>query len=181
MATMPKPQAGPWQGGSASAAGVHAASIQNSATPTAVKAGAIAEMASAPWPDAAPVDYLDNAQVLPLVREGLPYAAWEDLGEVVGIAQKELCAVMGIPPSTVVRRKRTGQFTPRESDRLARIARLAKLACSMMCGDMDATRAWLSTPRDLLDGETPLQRASTEVGARDVEELIGRLRHGIFS
>ncbi|MDE0178425.1 MAG: DUF2384 domain-containing protein, partial [Gammaproteobacteria bacterium] len=29
--------------------------------------------------------------------------------------------------------------------------------------------------------ETPLCRASTETGGREVEQLIGQLRHGVFS
>ena len=72
-------------------------------------------------------------------------------------------------------------LTAEESDRLVRVARLVSLAHEMMLGDDEAARRWLREPLELLEGESPLERASTEVGGREVEEVIGRLRHGTFS
>ena len=72
-------------------------------------------------------------------------------------------------------------LTPAESDRLVRVARLVATAHEMMRGDAEAARRWLKERHDLIEGESPLERASTEVGGREVEQLIGRLRHGTFS
>ena len=119
--------------------------------------------------------------VLEMVRSGLPYSMFDELVRAVGGSQKELAAVIGIPATTLARRKRSGMLTPSESDRLVRIARLETMAAAMMRGDAGAAGRWLRTPHDLLDRETPLERASTETGARDVELLIGRLRHGVFA
>ena len=88
---------------------------------------------------------------------------------------------MGIPATTLGRRKRAGRLTPAESDRLVRIARLTDMVLALMRGDAAAARRWLNTPQDIFDDETPLHRASTETGGREVEQLIGRLRHGVFS
>ncbi len=59
--------------------------------------------------------------------------------------------------------------------------RLEKMVHSMMSGDQDAVNRWMSTPQSLLGGKTPSEYASTEDGARDVETLVGRLEHGVFS
>ena len=64
---------------------------------------------------------------------------------------------------------------------MIRLARLKDLALTLMNGDDAAAISWLRTPLEILGGETPLEHASTEMGARDVEDLIGRLRHGVFS
>jgi len=32
-----------------------------------------------------------------------------------------------------------------------------------------------------LGGETPLEYAETEVGAREVEDLLGRIEYGVYS
>jgi putative toxin-antitoxin system antitoxin component (TIGR02293 family) len=48
-------------------------------------------------------------------------------------------------------------------------------------GDVPAAMTWLTTPRKALGGRPPLSYARTEPGAREVENLIGRLEHGIFS
>ena len=108
-------------------------------------------------------------------------AIWSKLAGAVGGSQRELAAIIGIPATTLARRKRSGTLTPPESDRLVRIARLEEMAAAMMRGDAAAAGRWLRTHHELLDGETPLERAATETGARDVEHLIGRLRHGVFS
>ena len=115
-----------------------------------------------------------------MVRNGLPFSMFDELVGAGGGSQRELAAVIGIPATTLARRKRSGMLTPSESDRLVRIARLEAMAVAMMRGDAGAAGQWLRTPHDLLDRETPLERASTETGARDVELLVGRLRHGVF-
>ena len=122
----------------------------------------------------------NEGEVLDLVREGLPYSMLEELTVAIGGSQKELARVLGIPATTLGRRKRAGRLTPAESDRLVRLARLTDMVLAMMRGDAAAARGWLNTPQDIFDDETPLHRASTETGGREVEQLIGRLRHGVF-
>ena len=68
-----------------------------------------------------------------------------------------------------------------ESDQVLRVARLVAMTRSLMANDAEAAERWLTTPHRLLGDETPLRRASTEVGGREVEQLIGQLRHGVFS
>jgi hypothetical protein len=40
---------------------------------------------------------------------------------------------------------------------------------------------WFTSPKIPLDGKTPLECADTEIGAKEVEDLLGRLEHGVFS
>jgi putative toxin-antitoxin system antitoxin component (TIGR02293 family) len=53
-------------------------------------------------------------------------------------------------------------------------------AVGLFEGDVAAARAWLETPSKALGSETPLAAVETEIGAREVEDLIGRLEHGVF-
>lgn len=122
-----------------------------------------------------------NANVLDMVRHGLPFSTLESLVGVLGVPQKEVARIIGIPATTLNRRKKVGRLTQLESDRLMRIARLVEMAHRMMQADAAAARRWLTAPHELLNGARPLAHASTEVGGREVEQLIGRLRHGTFS
>ena len=116
-----------------------------------------------------------------MVRDGLPFSTLEGLVGVLGVSQGEVASIIGIPATTLSRRKRNGKLTQLESDRLMRIARLVEMAHRMMQGDGAAARRWLTAPHEILGGASPLAHASTEVGGREVEQLIGRLRHGTFS
>ena len=123
----------------------------------------------------------EYGDIVAMVRRGFPVVALENLVVAVGVPQKEIVGAIGMPATTLGRRRRSGRLTPVESDQLVRVARLAAMARAMMAGDTDAARRWLTTPHPLLDDETPLRRASTEAGGREVEQLIGQLRHGVFS
>jgi putative toxin-antitoxin system antitoxin component (TIGR02293 family) len=48
-------------------------------------------------------------------------------------------------------------------------------------GDRDAATEWLTTAQPALGGSVPLDLAKSDVGAREVERLVGRLEHGVFS
>ena len=116
-----------------------------------------------------------------MVRSGLPFSMLDEVAAAAGVGRLALARVIGLPSTTLARRRNAGLLAAEESDRLVRVARLVSLAHDLMRGDGDAARRWLAEPHELLEGESPLERASTEVGSREVEDLIGRLRHGIFS
>ncbi len=123
----------------------------------------------------------DNVKMQSSIRKGLKFTTIGRLGKALDISQKEVAQLLSITPSTLNRRKKEGHLHPDESDRVVRFARLKDAALTLMLGDDQAAMAWLHTPLDILAGESPLDYATTELGARDVEDLIGRLRHGVFS
>lgn len=113
------------------------------------------------------------------VEEGLSYAALVRLRRALDLPVSRISELLRIPPRTLARRKEARRLEPDESDRLLRLSRLVGLALRLFEGDLPATRGWLTTPHPALGGEEPLQLATTEVGARQVEQLIGRLEHGV--
>ena len=46
---------------------------------------------------------------------------------------------------------------------------------------LDDGRRWLTSPQVGLGGAIPLEYAETEVGAREVENLLGRIEYGVYS
>ena len=132
-------------------------------------------------PEAALKPLLVRKGAVAMVRSGLPFSTLDEVAAAAGVGRLALARVMELSPTTLARRRKAGVLTPEESDRLVRVARLVAKVHDMMHGDGDAARRWLGQPHALLEGESPLERAFTEVGGREVEQLIGRLRHGIFS
>ena len=48
-------------------------------------------------------------------------------------------------------------------------------------GTTQHARTWLAAPQHGLGGAIPLDYARTEVGAREVEDLLGRIEYGVYS
>jgi len=115
------------------------------------------------------------------VEKGLPYRAYERLSHSLGATADDLSRLVGIPRRTLVRRKTEGRFSPEESDRLLRTARVLARAIDLFEGNRSAALEWLSEPQPALGGLIPLDLVRTEVGARKVEALTVRLEQGVYS
>ncbi len=116
-----------------------------------------------------------------LVREGLPAGSVKLLAERLDMGSTALSRKLGIPQRTLTRRmSHRSRLTAAESDRTVRLARVYASAVEMI-GDEERAVGWLQTPNRALGGERPLDQLDTDVGAREVEDLLGRIAYGIYS
>jgi putative toxin-antitoxin system antitoxin component (TIGR02293 family) len=126
--------------------------------------------------------HLWGREVAARVKAGLPVSEFDALRQLLGLTVERLADKIGISIATLSRRRQTRQpLDPGHSDRLLRFARLFRLAVELHDGDEKAARDWLNKPARALDGESPLDHADTEAGAREVENLIGRLEHSVYT
>jgi len=123
----------------------------------------------------------ETAQLIHQVEEGLPFSALETLARLSRQSVFELGAILSIPERTLARRRVAGKLTAEESDRLVRVASVFEKAVALFEWEVAPAVQWLLTPKAALSGEAPLRYCRTELGAREVENLIGRLEHGVFS
>ncbi|MGF1655929.1 MAG: antitoxin Xre-like helix-turn-helix domain-containing protein [Verrucomicrobiales bacterium] len=114
------------------------------------------------------------------IRAGLPFAEFDTMAELLGLTAEQLAGHLSISRSTLLRRKKAGFLDMQESDRLVRYARVFSRACEVL-GSEATARTWLQQPARALDFNGPLSFSETEVGAREVESLLGRIEHGVFS
>jgi putative toxin-antitoxin system antitoxin component (TIGR02293 family) len=123
----------------------------------------------------------DSPRLLRSVESGLPYSVFERLLANTALPSDAALILVNIPQRTLTRRKREGRFHQDESDRLVRASRIFGRALSLFEGNRDAAKRWLSEPQKALGGEVPLVVSRTEVGALEVERVIGRLEQGVFT
>lgn len=83
-----------------------------------------------------------------------------------------------VPEGSYKRRARTGYLTPVESERTARLAHIVALA-EYVWRDPDAARKFLTTPHFELENRPPIEMAVDDFGARQVEEILWGIVHGI--
>ena len=114
------------------------------------------------------------------IQKGLRFSELETLQNSIGMPFEQLAAKLCISRSTLQRRKAAGRLSPDESDKVLRFTRLLEHATDVF-GDVDKARAWLKHPQYGLGGAVPLDYAETEIGAREVDNLLGRIDYGVYS
>lgn len=122
----------------------------------------------------------DRVGLIDAVKAGLPAEVFVALARRLGVSEAALAEVVGISGTTLARRKRAGALTPDEGEHVLRIAALLERATRVF-GDEAEAADWLAEPNVALGHATPLGFADTEFGAREVEDLLGRLEHGVYS
>ena len=123
----------------------------------------------------------NTADVVKMVERGLPVTELTELQTNLGVSAERLAPMLGISKATFHRRKGTRtRLNPSVSDRVVRFARLLGKSVKVF-GDMADAKQWLNSPQFGLGGAVPLEYAKTEVGAREVENLLGRIEHGVYS
>jgi putative toxin-antitoxin system antitoxin component (TIGR02293 family) len=114
------------------------------------------------------------------IREGFPPAVVEELMQASGLTLKELAESLDLSARSLQRRRRSGRLARFESDRIYRLARIVALARQNL-GGSDLALRWLKRPNRALGGSAPIAAIDTEVGARQVENVLGRIAFGGIS
>ncbi len=119
---------------------------------------------------------ITNEELIAGARRGLPARSFTCLRDALELPTQRLASLVHIPLRTLARRK---VFKVDESERLLRIARVFARATEVL-GSVPEARLWLTQPKKALGGSVPWDYADTEPGCREVEDLLGRIEHGVF-
>jgi putative toxin-antitoxin system antitoxin component (TIGR02293 family) len=116
--------------------------------------------------------------LLEAIEGGLPVAAIESVIRDGTFSAGEIYELV-LPRRTLTHRKEKRQpLTAEESDRLTRAVRLAARAEEAI-GNAEKAARWLRKPNRALLGKRPLDLLESDVGARMVEQVLGRIEHGL--
>lgn len=121
-----------------------------------------------------------SAELRARILDGLPYAALESVMGIFHLERSEVCEALDLSPRTFSRRKIERRLQPDESDRLYRMARIAARATEVL-GDTETAARWLHRSNRALGGDPPLHLVRTDLGSRQVEQVLGRIEHGVVS
>ena len=123
----------------------------------------------------------NTVQLVQAIGSGFPFATLERVRKETGLPMERLATSIGLSPRTLTRRKKENKLSAAESDRLVTVTRLLTQAVELFEGHKASALRWFVQPNRALGTLSPLEMAATETGAREVENLIGRLEHGVFS
>ncbi len=168
---LPKPA--PLKGSSASAAG------KKNAAATPKKKGWVVRY-FVHGPSGTSTRNVAPSRLITALKAGLPVEELDDLRSSLDLSMEKLVPMLGISKATLHRRKTAGKLDPAQSDRVVRYARLTGKAVGVL-ESLESARKWLRSPQVGLGGAIPLEYAETEIGAREVEDLLGRIEYGVYS
>jgi putative toxin-antitoxin system antitoxin component (TIGR02293 family) len=107
------------------------------------------------------------------VEAGLPVQTLTEVTQHLGGAELRYRIV---PKATLHRRKT--KLTPAESERVERLARVIALA-EQVWEDEGLAREFLMSPQTRLGGVRPVDMARSELGARQVEDLLWEMEYSL--
>jgi putative toxin-antitoxin system antitoxin component (TIGR02293 family) len=114
------------------------------------------------------------------IHQGLPVSAALALKDTLGLTNTDLAQLLGVSVRTLARWTQSSRLDPVAGDRLDRASRLLDTAVEVL-EDQAAAVAWLRSPQRALGNAVPLELASTDIGTRAVEALLGRMEHGVYT
>ena len=116
------------------------------------------------------------------IVQGLPRRALERLKAEMELTDADAAKALGISSKTIsrLRKGRAKTLDELTSDRLYRVARIYEIATRVM-GSKAGARDWLRREQFGLDWRVPLDLMRSEPGAREVENLLGRIEYGVLS
>jgi putative toxin-antitoxin system antitoxin component (TIGR02293 family) len=114
-----------------------------------------------------------------MVAEGLPKSSVRAL--LTHLSEHYLVDLQPLrdfiaPPATLKRRRT--RLSPAESQRLERLARIVAMT-EQVWQEATAAAEFLTRGHRALGGKTPLQMATTDLGVRQVEELLASIEYGL--
>ncbi len=124
---------------------------------------------------------VDPVRLSRQIELGLKFETFERLSRSTGLSIDKLRPALRLTPRTMSRRRTEKRLSPEESDRLVSISRLLALTFELFEGNEAMAISWFTSSKRLFGGLSPLEMSVTENGSRQVEDLIGRLEHGVFS
>jgi len=117
------------------------------------------------------------AAIAEAVESGLPKQSLERVVERAGFQGSARLKLMHrvVPAATFKRRHRLKLVESEKTERLARVIALAEL----LWDDEDEAKRFLTTPHAELGRKRPIEAGLTELGARQVEDIVMRALHGL--
>ena len=116
------------------------------------------------------------------IISGLPVRCVIYFKERTGLSNSLMCKALGVSEKTFIRWQDDPAklLDPVYSDRLVRTAKIMGLAEEVL-EDAGNARTWLSKPQSALGNEIPQELLRTDIGAKQVEDLLLRMEHGYLA
>lgn len=113
-------------------------------------------------------------------RRGLVSGEADRIARLLGVTDKEMAQLLNQSVSTFHRQAKSERLNAATSERLLMLGRLATHGEAVFQDSGKFTR-WLRRPLRLLADREPLDLMDSPTGVLLIEDILGRIEHGVFS
>jgi putative toxin-antitoxin system antitoxin component (TIGR02293 family) len=129
-------------------------------------------------PTAFEVADMPTNQAVKVIRAGLPARAFVGVADVLYLTVDELAGKLGVSARTIRdQRKKLARLSSENTEKLVRIARVQHQARKIFSTN-EAVSGWLRSPAPALEGAHPIDLLDTDLGAREVENVLNGIAYG---
>ena len=121
-----------------------------------------------------------DLDLLAAIQRGLPTRAVEEVLRSGLLEPGEVYELVVARRTLAHRKEKRQPLSPQQSDRLARVVRVADLAEDAL-GNREKAARWLRKPNRSIQDQRPIDLLKSDIGARMVERALGRIEHGVYS
>ena len=126
------------------------------------------------------LEEMPQGDLIKVVSSGLPARLARELARCLEISLDDMAGLLRMNPRTLQRRMGEGSLDLSESERLWQLSRLFHRAEEVLESRAGALH-WFKNPIAALGWATPMAYARTAVGLRELENILGRIEHGVYS
>ena len=126
------------------------------------------------------LEEMPQGDLIKVVSSGLPARLARELARCLEISLDDMAGLLRMNPRTLQRRMGEGSLDLSESERLWQLSRLFHRAEAVLESHAGALH-WFKNPIAALGWATPMAYARTAVGLRELENILGRIEHGVYS
>ncbi|GAB4018312.1 antitoxin Xre/MbcA/ParS toxin-binding domain-containing protein [Spirosoma koreense] len=123
--------------------------------------------------------FKNEIELVDVVAEGIPKATIKHLADMYGIDVRELIRLLPVTARNLHRYAEEDRLSEVVTGRLFMLADL--FAHGVDALGPDYFRSWLYRPNLGLHNKKPIDILHNEVGINTVDDILGRIEHGVFS
>lgn len=123
---------------------------------------------------------INPLQLIDRSRKGLDSTEADRIAGLLGVTDKEMARLLNQSVATFHRRAKSGRLDAATSERLLMLGRLAGHG-EVVFQDSGKFTRWLRRPLRLLADREPLDLMDSPTGVLLIEDILGRIEHGVFS
>jgi putative toxin-antitoxin system antitoxin component (TIGR02293 family) len=126
------------------------------------------------------LERMPQGDLIKAVSAGFPAHLVRELAHCLEISLDDMSGLLRMNSRTLQRRMVEGSLDLNESERLWQLSRLFHRAEEVLESRAGAVH-WFKNPIEALGWATPMAYARTVVGLRELENILGRIEHGVYS